>query len=263
MTMLNVVMTHLRAPAVSDALRYLRGIAPEARFAICHVGERSDFSELEHEDKVFVDDPSFRLPPRTFQSFHETFAALYDRFFKEDTTLHSMYLFEYDHMILDGQFEEHITKLASETGADLLGKTCGERTGTNWMHYVRFRRDERLLAHLRALSVHEDATRMYGCLGNGFWLKRAALEAYLSVEEHPLCYGELYLPTLLHHLGFRLVDIDAHSNLYRCVRPDGEFTLSELVRLKHTGETFVHPYKGPSGIPALRRIAETASAAST
>ncbi|MBA2372169.1 MAG: hypothetical protein H0V71_11065 [Chloroflexi bacterium] len=258
MTMLNVVMTHLRAPAVRDSLRYLQDIAPEARFAICHVGEPADFSELEYADKVLVDDPSFRLPPRTFQSFHETFAALYDRFVKADPTIDSLYLFEYDHMILDGRFEERIKTLAVETDADLLGKTCSERTGTNWIHYVRFRRDERLVAHLRAISVHEDPARMYGCLGNGFWLKRAALEAYLSVDEHPPCYGELYLPTLLHHLGFRVVDVDAHSTLYRHVRADGEFTLSELVRLKHEGHTFVHPYKGPSGIPALRRITESA-----
>ena len=28
---------------------------------------------------------------------------------------------------------------------------------------------------------------------------------------HPPCYCETYVPTLLHHLGFRVVDIDAHS----------------------------------------------------
>ena len=46
-----------------------------------------------------------------------------------------------------------------------------------------------------------------GCLGS-------ALDSYLSLEAHPRSYGELYVPTVLHHLGHRLVDIDAFSDLY-------------------------------------------------
>jgi len=251
-TTLNVVLTHLPAPEVYEGVQYLHGIAPASRFAICHGGRFEDFSRLEYTDKVFVDDPSLRAPPRTFQSYHETFALLYDRFLRNDPILGSVYIFEYDHLILDGDFEQRITDLAVASGADFMGKTCVERTGTNWLHYLRFRNDRRLLTHLRSVSVHEDCARMYGCLGNGFWLTRAALEAYLAVIEHPPCYGELYVPTLLHHLGFRVVDVDGHGDLYRYVRPDGEFLLSEVLRLKHHGETFVHPYKGTGGIHALR-----------
>lgn len=252
MTTLNVILTHLPAPAVREGLEYLQELSPGSRFAVCHGGRFADFTQLAYSDRVFVDDPSLRAPPRTFQSYHETFSALYDRFLRDDPTVTSVYVFEYDHMILDGSFEERISALADATGADFMGKSCVERTGTNWMHYLRFRRDERLLAHLRSLSVHEDRARMYGCLGNGFWLTRAALEAYLSVVEHPPCYGELYVPTLLHHLGFRVVDIDTHDDLYRYVRPDGEFSLSEVLRLRREGEIFVHPYKGPGAVEGLR-----------
>ncbi len=56
--------------------------------------------------------------------------------------------------------------------------------------------------------MRKDLTRLYGCLGDGMWLSREALNAYVGVGEHPPCYNETYAPTLLHHLGFRVVDVD-------------------------------------------------------
>ena len=75
------------------------------------------------------------------------------------------------------------------------------------------------------------------------WLSRRALDSYLSLEAHPRSYGELYVPTVLHHLGHRLVDIDAVSDLYRDVRWEPEYDLAEVLALKRSGATFVHPVK--------------------
>ncbi len=257
MTTLNVVLTHLPAATAQRGLCYLRDIAPSARFVVCHGGQREDFDALEYADKVFVDDSTLRGPPITLQSYHAILGAVHWRFVRNDPDIDAIYVFEYDHVILNRDFESLLRQLAVETGADFMGKTCLDRTATNWPHYARFRRDDRLLSHLRVLSVRQDPTRLYGCLGDGFWMSRAPLEAYLKVEDHPPCYGELYLPTLLHHLGFKLIDIDSHSPLYRYVRWHPPFTLDDVLRLRGKNPTFVHPFKQSDALDALRPVAET------
>ncbi len=90
--------------------------------------------------------------------------------------------------------------------------------------------------------MRKDLTRLYGCLGDGMWLSREALNAYVGVGEHPPCYNETYAPTLLHHLGFRVVDVDAPSHLYRHVRISPPFSADEVISLaKRGGTAFVHP----------------------
>ena len=58
-----------------------------------------------------------------------------------DPSVHAVYLFEWDHVVLRAGFEAPLAALAARTQAGFMGKTCVERTGTNWHHYTRFRRD--------------------------------------------------------------------------------------------------------------------------
>jgi hypothetical protein len=240
---LNAVLTHRPAAEVREQLEMLRALSPKARFVVCFTGPASEFTQLDPADAVLVEDPSLQAPPRTVQSYHRVFEALHDQWVKDDPGVTALYLFEYDHLILRPDFEAALHELAERTRADFLGKHCVMRNGTNWAHYARYRHDERLLSHLRALSVRDDPRRIYGMLGNGMWLSRAALESYVAVAEHPTCYGELYVPTLLHHLGHRVVDIDTHSDLYRAVRWEPDAEPAEIDELVRQGAYFVHPVK--------------------
>jgi hypothetical protein len=240
-TQLNVLLTHQDAVAVDANLGYLHAVAPQARFVVAHGGSRSDYDGVRHAEKVFLDDPTLRAAPRTHQSYHVAFSALADAFVRDDPAIDSMYVFEWDHIVLRPDFEAPLNALAARTGAAFLGKTCVDRTATNWHHYTRYRRDEALLAHLREHSVRDDPTRLFGTLGNGFWLTREALEAYVAVSDRPVVYGELYVPTILHHLGFRVAEIP--GDLYRHVRYEPEVTLGELLALKRAGGWFAHPFK--------------------
>jgi len=248
---LTVVLSHLGAERVDDGMKLLRAVAPEARFVVCHAGARDDFARVRWEEKLFVDDPTLRGPPQHLQSLTQVFRAAWREYVAGDPRIDSLYLIEYDHLILDGTFEERLRRLARDTRADLLGKRCVDLTATNVAHYVRFRRDARLLRHLARVSVREDRERLFGCLGDGIWLTRAALEAYVNVPEHPPCYCEVYVPTLLHHLGFQVVDVDAHSDLYHHVRWLPERTPPEVLDLARGGEVFVHPAKDHAVIAPL------------
>jgi hypothetical protein len=140
----------------------------------------------------------------------------------------------------------------------MMGKNCVQRNATNWHHYTRFRRDQELLSHLRRVTVRQDPTAMFGTLGTGMWLTRGAVESYVAVPDHPRCYGELYVPTLLHHLGHEVVDIDAHSQLYDAVRWRPDFGDEAVAQLQRDGATFVHPVKDAT----VRRRALAAAATS-
>jgi hypothetical protein len=244
-------MSHLPAPAVDEQLELLRRISPDARFVVAYGGAAPDFEQIRDPHKVLLKDPSLGGPPRSFQSYSVTLAVILERWLRSDTDFDAVYLFEFDHLILGRGFEHALRELAARTGAELMGKTCVERNGTNWHHYARFRNDAALRAQIRRVTVRSDPTRMYGTLGNGMWLARAAVEAYVAAAPHPACYGELYVPTLVHHLGFNVVAVDAHSSLYEPVRWEPEHSAAEIEYLIDSGATFAHPVKDA----ALRREA--------
>ena len=243
MTTLTVVLTHVEAAVVDEQVGLLQAIAPDARLAVCHGGSRAAFEEVSYEAKAWVDDPTLRGAPRTYQSYHVTFETIWERWVGPDSSIEAVYVIEYDHLVLRPGFAATMADIAQRTGAGVLGKDAFRRNGTNWEHYGRFRRDPALRAHLRRLSVRDEPDAMYGMLGNGMWLSRAALGDYVAVRDHPPCYGELYVPTLLHHLGHRVVDVDAHSGLYAHVRWDPVYPYGEVLSLAAGGATFVHPVK--------------------
>lgn len=255
MSTLTAVLAHLPAEEVDERLALLRAISPQARFVVCYGGPQPEFDRIRHEDRVFIDDPTLRGPEQHLQSLTQTLQALWHEYVSRDDALDAVYLIEYDHLVLDPEFETRLRDLADGAGADLMGKNCVERTATNDEHYIRFRRDPRLLAHLRRLSVRDDPTRLFGCLGDGMWFSRAALRAYLDVGEHPPCYCETYVPTLLHHLGLRLLDIDAHSDLYRHVRWIPPYDTEHVLAAFAAGAAFMHPVKSAGAVRAVHQAA--------
>jgi hypothetical protein len=256
---LNVLLTHLPAGAVDAQLRALRTMAPESRFAVCHGGDRREFERIGDGEAAYVDDPSLRGAPRSLQSYNETLRVVAERWLAGEPAIDSVYLFEFDHLILRADFEPALRELAARTGADLLGKGVSVRNHTNWPHYTRFRRDAALLAQLRRVSVRDDPGRMFGMLACAMWLSRAAVEAYVATGDHPPCYGELYVPTLLHHLGLEVVDVDALSDLYRAVRWTPEYDAAQAQALRAAGAAFVHPVKDAAARASLLAAAALGS----
>lgn len=258
MSTLNVVLTHLPAEAVDHQLAALTHISPSSRFVVCHGGRREDCEAVSRAEAAFIVDPTLRGAPRSLQSYDEIFATVHDRWVAPADDVDAVYFFEFDHIVLRPGFEASLSDVAATMRADFLGKHCVVRNGSNWEHYGRFRRDPVLLAHLRRVSVREDPTVMYGTLGDGMWLTRDALAAYVGVSEHPPCYGELYVPTLLHHLGFRVADIDQASDLYDHVRWIPPYSALEVETLADSGATFAHPVKDRG---VWQRIADRVSGA--
>src|SRR5262249_43042300 len=129
---LTAVLTHLDAQRVHETVDFLRLVTGGNDVVVCHAGGYEDFERVEFEDKIFVDDPTLRGPERHLQSVSQVFEALWHTRFERDERLNSLYLIEYDHLVLDAGYDRRLRDLADATGADFLGKNCVDRTATNW-----------------------------------------------------------------------------------------------------------------------------------
>jgi hypothetical protein len=239
---LTAIITHLEAPAVRRQLGYLRALAPTSRFVVCHGGSRAAFEELADEDALFIDDPSLRGPAKQ-QSYNAVLRAVYAGHVATDPDVELVHVIEYDHLVLASDFEQRLEELTASSTAGLFAKCASRRNDTNWPHYTHSKGDKRLNNFLTEISCRDDPSARWGCLGTGMVFRREALAAVAAVVDPPPAYLELLIPTLVYHLGFDVVDIDAVSDLYRAIRWKPVFSVEEAVAEKHAGRAFVHPFK--------------------
>lgn len=241
-TVLTAVLTHLEAPAVSDQRAYLAALAPAARFVFCHGGRRADFEELTGADVLYADDPSLR-GPHFGKSLNRTLQQIFETWVRDDPAVELIYVIEYDHLILRGDFEDSLRALASQSGAGFFGKAASRRNDSNWSHFLAVREDARLRAFVRGVSERDDPESRWGCLGTGMLFRREALAAFCALDDPPAYYVEMFVPTLLYHLGYDIADVDELGDLYSAIRWIPEFTDREIAAAKRAGRTFVHPVK--------------------
>jgi hypothetical protein len=250
MAVLTAVLTHLDDGLVREQLDYLHALAPESRFVVCFGGARAEFERLALEDALFIEEPSLREAPRE-RSHTSVLTTVYERVVRDDPEVEFAYFIEFDHLILRPDFEQSLVALADRTGAGLLAKSASPRNDTNWPHFLRYRDDERVNGFLASISRREDVDLRFGCLGSGMLLRREALAAFCSIGEHPHAYVEMLVPTVVHHLGFDVVDVDEHSDLYAMVGWRPEYGIEEAIAAKHDGRSFVHPFKRLDALGAI------------
>jgi hypothetical protein len=256
MAVLTAVLTHLDAERATRQLAYLRALAPRARFVLCHGGSRKDYDELAIEDALFIEDPSLRGPNKE-QSYNEALTAVYDGYVRDDSTVELVYFTEYDQLILSGDFEESLAALAQRSPAGLFAKHASPRMDTNWPHSIRYRDDERLMQFIAGISRREDREQLWGCLGTGLLFRRDALREFCSVTDAPHAYLEMFIPTVVHHLGFEVANVDALGDLYANVRWRPPYTVEEAVAAKRAGRTFLHPFTELDGLDRVSQAEST------
>jgi hypothetical protein len=210
---------------------------------ILHGGKRTDFDELTEPDAVFIDDPTLR-GPHYDKSANDQLLAIYERWVRDDSSIDLVYIIEYDHLILRGDFELRLEELAEHSPAGLFGKGASARNDSNWPHYLRLRRNAQLNDYIASISRRDDPGIRWGCLGTGLLLRREALEAFCALAAPPPLYIELFVPTVLYHLGFDIADIDSLGDLYTAVRFLPEMSFEEVMAAYAAGKVFAHPYKG-------------------
>lgn len=242
---LTVVITHLDHGRVQSQIAYLEALSPGSRFVVAYGGPREEFARLGVPHAVFVDDPSLRSASTKHQSYNAILRRVHETFIAGDETFELVYFMEFDQLVLRGDFHEALTALSEKTGAGLMAKSASVRNDTNWPHTLAARDDEALNEFIAGISRREDSALRLGCLGTGMLFRRDALAAFCSAAaEAPQAYLELFAPTLVHHLGFEVVDVDQVSDIYSAMRWRPGYAPQEAISAKRAGATFLHPYKG-------------------
>ncbi len=240
MSTLNVVLCHHEAEFVERVIDLWREITAEEHLLILHGGRRSDFDAIEFANKVFVDDPQLRTVDH--QRERQSYAGIWRKTadwlanLPEITFVH---VSEFDHIPLRRDLNFLQTQMMRDEAADVLAFHLQRIDGTAHPHYLSHSHGGDLEAFLRSISVREDAGIVLSMMGTGSVWRREAFLAVANCPPPAPLYMELFLPSVAHHLGFRVRSFSAQD---RWVSPRGD-RVQELSAAQNDGAWTLHPVK--------------------
>jgi hypothetical protein len=150
-----------------------------------------------------------------------------------------IYLCEYDHVPLRSDLNALQVAEIQQEGADVMGHWLYRVDGTSHYHMLYHRSDPGFLPYWQSVSRREETGVVLSMFGSGSLWSRDAFLAIASRQQEIPCYLELYLPTLAHHLGYR-VRCWGESNHMISNLPSSKINLETAVR---RGCWTVHPIK--------------------
>jgi hypothetical protein len=262
-SILFAILTH-RSPA--DVGRHhdaLKSVLPDAECAICYGGPQSSFDDIAGVPKVFLTEPTLREPVGT-QDYSSVFEEIYESLIKPDPGITYLHLIEFDHVIVHPGYEAELQRVLDATQADWLGRHCVDRTHSNWWHVLQAQDDAELLAFLGRISDNPEPSqvRVFGGIANACTISRRALEAFVSAGPHLPRYVEMYAPTVLHQMGFKVRDANRISPIFDHLRFTPPLTLAEVAALNPGQAYALHPIKDYDVVlPAALNLVPRASSA--
>jgi hypothetical protein len=127
-----------------------------------------------------------------------------------------------------------------EQGADMLAHHVNRIDGTSMPHYLYHAADPEFHPYWERISVRSDKKVVLTMFGSGSFWKREVFETIACYPEEVEAYVEVYLPTLVHHLGWRVREYGGAQNAYVRALPEKWITAE---RARAAGAWTVHPIK--------------------
>ena len=240
---LNLILSHQSAAAVAKMIAHWGQCVPSESIIIAYGGPRGGFETVEHERKFFADDPRLRTRDhqREFQSYTELFKRTAAFLAKEGAQYRFIHFAEYDHVpLIQDLNDRQIERLTSE-GADLIGFHVHRVDGTSNPHFLYHVANPAFVSHWSKITVRSDPKVVLSMFGTGSFWTAEAFRAVVEMEEPLPMYMEIYLPTLAHHLGFRVRDLTEQNRFVQArvseidsidkARTQGAWTLHPAKRL--------------------------------
>ncbi len=236
---LNLLLTHQDAAAVGRMLAWWRDYAPADDVLVAFNGSQEVYAALPHPHKVRVEDPRLRTRDhvRQRQSYTAVWRAASRWLAGRDFT--HVHFAEYDCLPLVTDLNARQLARLEEERADALCYQLQRADGTNWPHVLAYGNEPEFAAYWESISVREDRRTVLSMLGSSSFWTRAAFDAVAARDEPFPMYLEIYLPTLAHHLGYRLRDWGEQN---RHVRNLGEFA-DRIDRARQDRAWTLHPVK--------------------
>lgn len=243
-----VLLAHL-SPEKTAALiqRWRRYLSPESEIVLGYGGPAESFPGITHEPKIFIEDARLRTRDhqREKQSYTEVFQKV-TAWLESHPAYAHVYLAEFDQWPLVEDVGRRLIEQAEREDADVLGHELYRRDQTCCAYYQYHMSEPGFVPWLEQVSRREDRGVVLNMLGTGsFWTREAFMAVGKRAEPFPM-YLELYLPTLAHHLGFRLRDFGDQN---RFISAKGD-RYDEIDEARRQGAWTIHPVKTwPGDLP--------------
>jgi len=238
---LTILLTHQAEPLVEAMVAWWQRHVPGPDILVAYGGDRERFESLNVPNRVFVDDSRLRTRDhqRERQSFGGVFMAM-NEWLRDRPAYRLILLSEFDCLpMCHDLFGRLEARLATEE-ADVLGCRLERVDGTNHPHFLYHSSAPDFASFIDRISIRRDRSvvlAMLGCVS--FW-NREAFTAVADAQESSPLYLEIALPTLAHHLGFRVRGLTDQD---RWVQPTGDLAL-QLDEVRAAGAWMAHPVKG-------------------
>lgn len=238
---INILLCHQDAKSVQALLDFWRRVAPVDSILIAHGGTLADFEAIQHRNKIFLDDPRLRArdKQRERQSYHGMWQATNRWLRSSAENCEFIHVVEYDHVPLVEDLNARQIELLNSENADVLAYHLQRIDQTSHPHYLYHRRDPRFHDFFREISVRGNPEVVLSMFGTGSFWKRDTFEAVAKIAEPFPVYLEIYLPTLAHHLGFRLRDYGEQNRFVSNIGDRGR----EIESARTAGAWSLHPVK--------------------
>jgi hypothetical protein len=238
---LNVLVCHQSAENIERLLAQWRRVAPKDAILLAHGGKRADFVRLEHPNKVFINDTRLRTSDhqrerQTYQDIWRTTSEWLDR---TNGKFEFVYVAEYDHLPLVNDLNDRQINFLENERADVTAYHLQRIDQTSHPHYLYHIDNPNFHSFFAGLSRRSNKLTILSMLGTGSFWTREAFDSVAAVEDPFPIYTEIYLPSLAHHLGFRVRDFGEQN---RFVHARGNFD-SQLDSARKSGAWTLHPVK--------------------
>jgi hypothetical protein len=236
-----VLLTHEPPAAVARMIAHWLDLDPQQVIIVAYGGSAEDYSRLQVEHAVFVNDPELRTRdhPRERQSYLGVFSAAAP--LVRSLGVSHVHLAEYDEIPLIPGLNSKLLESLRNEDADVAGHRLSRVDGTGHPHFTFHRHDSSFMAYWDSISVRDDREVVLSMLGCGsFW----KAEAFLTVADlrPPIrVYLEIMLPTAAHHLGFRVRPFPDQD---RFMAPELPKRATDFDDYRKQGALRIHPVKG-------------------
>ncbi|MEA3207920.1 MAG: hypothetical protein QOE70_977 [Chthoniobacter sp.] len=237
---LNLVLTHEEPARVAQMLDWWARVVPGTDLLLAYGGAKELFESIPGEQqRVFIADPALRTADHPLERQSYTAVFQQARTWMQDRDYTHVYFAEYDHLPLAGDLHERLLATMQQEQADVLVHHLQRIDGTNDPHYLYECSRPEFHPFWERLSCRRDGRVVLTMIATGSFWTREAFSAVAERDEPFRVYLEIYLPTLAHHLGFRIRDL-ASQNKFVTVAGDRS---GELAAAAAAGAWSLHQVK--------------------
>jgi hypothetical protein len=241
LNVLNIILTHQSPEAIVRMLDWWKERVPLESVLLVYGGPAKQFDGIAHKQKIFVDDARLRTRDhqRELQSYTQLYQAV-NRFLQtEGMEFEFVHFAEYDHLpIVRDLNARQIQQLKSEH-ADVIGFHLHRVDGTSNVHFLYHASNEQFGQYWSGITCRDEPNVVLSMFGSGsFWKRETFSAVALGQEPFPI-YVEIFLPTLAHHLGFRVRDYGAQDDFVGVLQDK----TNEIARAEKNGAWILHPVK--------------------